>query len=712
MHLDPLDADSARSLLDHLLGDELDEAERGQLLDRSGGNPLFLEEFAAVVGAGGEAGELPDTLRGLVTARLDRLAPPERAMLDNAAVLGSSGPVFALLEFGRALGQAPSRDALTHLMMLDLLDVRDERWSFVSESVREVAYTTLTKAVRARRHVALAQAIERRDAKGLVEQIAAHLASAAELAGDIGDVEGVPRDVADQAVSWLTRAADRAAVAGSPLASARLARRALALLSPGDDRRPELLLAEARGLTDVHRVGEARTLLDEIVAGDAGDRVQASARTLMATIEELFGNFETAARLGDDAVARWRTIGDDAGLAEALRVRGLTSIMDLDPPKAEGFLTESRLLAASAGDRRAVAWADQHLAWLAFVTGDLELADRRIAAAAATFDELGDRGGEGWALGLSAWVRFQEGRFEQAEELATKVRLEAQDRGDRWGTAMMVLLLANLELWRGRSRAAAGLAAQAHATFRSLGDRHSQLLALAPLSRANVAVGDLDSVRRFTEESASLGTQIGNAHLGEVIVAGAEAHAGLGHHHQSLAEFEPIGVSAREAPASWALLALQDGDGERARLLLDHPGARGAYADSVRALALCATGEIDEARRAADAAVIEPGVTYLDVVIASLARACALARAGSTDLALAALVEARVGADATDDKVAQLLVRLAELEVRLAATLPSDDLIWFVDERIADLGADPAGWRRAIRLALGSSVGAVAPDRG
>ncbi len=81
------------------------------LLDRSGGNPFFLEELVALVGDAelspevggvGTLGDLPDTLRGLVAARLDGLDPAERGTLEDAAVWGRSGPTKALAMMAEA----------------------------------------------------------------------------------------------------------------------------------------------------------------------------------------------------------------------------------------------------------------------------------------------------------------------------------------------------------------------------------------------------------------------------------------------------------------------------------------------------------------------------------------------------------------------------------------------------------------------------------
>ena len=136
-----------------------------ELGDRSGGNPLFIEELAALIrdsdgaiGADGarafDSGDLPVTLRGLVAARLDALAAVDRAVLEDCAVVGSSGPVEAVVGLGDAQSLSGAERALSALADRDLVVLEDGEFTFKSELIREVAYGTLTKAERARRHAA------------------------------------------------------------------------------------------------------------------------------------------------------------------------------------------------------------------------------------------------------------------------------------------------------------------------------------------------------------------------------------------------------------------------------------------------------------------------------------------------------------------------------------------------------------------------------
>src|SRR4029453_11210425 len=103
--LEPLGPASAAQLCRAIIGPEADEATTRTIYERSGGNPLFLEELAVLVAEGGDVTALPDSLRAVIAARLDQLTPDQRAVLDNAAVLGPSGQLTSLERFSEALGQ-------------------------------------------------------------------------------------------------------------------------------------------------------------------------------------------------------------------------------------------------------------------------------------------------------------------------------------------------------------------------------------------------------------------------------------------------------------------------------------------------------------------------------------------------------------------------------------------------------------------------------
>ncbi len=208
--LAPLSESEVADLVHTAAGRPLPERTVRSISARAGGNPLFLTELARLAAEcpdDPDGLELPGSLRALIAARLDQLTPMQRAVLDNAAILGVEGRVASLRSFAGELGQPFDVTDIDVLVELGLI-VRDGgRWQFRSDVVREVAYGTLTKQARAQRHAGVARHLA---ALGdlLLDQRAHHLACAAELVADIGPTPGVPRDAAQQAVTLLLRAAN------------------------------------------------------------------------------------------------------------------------------------------------------------------------------------------------------------------------------------------------------------------------------------------------------------------------------------------------------------------------------------------------------------------------------------------------------------------------------------------------------------------------
>ena len=223
VHLDPLGRDAATQLLRTLAGDRLAELGDGvadDLLDRASGNPFFLEELVSWLDESGST-QLPDTLRGLVAARLDGLTPAERQVLEDAAVLGSRGRVdwLATMQRESHSGDASVHASLRVLQAKELLAVEGESWTFHSELVREVAYGTMTKQRRAKVHAGIASWLEREEFEhqdAVIDTIAHHYGRAAALSIDLGGGSGTLDDSVARAVDWLRRAGMRAAQADTP----------------------------------------------------------------------------------------------------------------------------------------------------------------------------------------------------------------------------------------------------------------------------------------------------------------------------------------------------------------------------------------------------------------------------------------------------------------------------------------------------------------
>jgi class 3 adenylate cyclase/tetratricopeptide (TPR) repeat protein len=186
LRIDPLPPATAGDLLDALLGESADLAPLKKLLvDRTEGNPLFLEESVrslvethVLVGRRGNYRatsaltdlEIPATVQTVLAARIDRLPPREKRLLQCAAVIGEDGPVRLLA----AIGDLPDdtlRETLAHLDHAELLEATADRFRFRHSLTHAVTYETLLHERRRSLHGAIAEAMERLYADRLDEHL-------------------------------------------------------------------------------------------------------------------------------------------------------------------------------------------------------------------------------------------------------------------------------------------------------------------------------------------------------------------------------------------------------------------------------------------------------------------------------------------------------------------------------------------------------------
>ncbi|MFM2182621.1 MAG: hypothetical protein RJB61_915 [Actinomycetota bacterium] len=680
MVLQPLTRTDTEQLARQLL-DVPDEQFISALYDRSGGNPLFLVELAAFADAAGPtdpsgARELPDTLRSVIAARLDQLSPEQRQVLENAAVLGTSGRMTGLEQFAAGLGQDFSADTVHELDELGLLDVEGNRWEFCSDSVRDAAYQTLTKAARAVRHAAVAAAMSA--SPSLADERAHHLAAAAELVDEIGRVQGVASDIKPAAVSALSSAAERALDTGSLRAASRLSSRALDLLDYHGDESQRQLRSSHRQVAQllIVRASAAVERRDAATATRDLDRVQHLADTgddvvLAATVHRLRGLLANNSGRSDDARRELgRSIDLLRGtsrrdlLAGALRLRGFIEMFGGSLADAEWFLGEADGIYAATGDERGMAYVEQHRAWIAFLSGELDTARERLNRAATALGQMGDRNGVGWAFGLLAFVEFYERHFDRAESLARGVAREADLRGDRWAVGMMDTLLAQLALWRGELDDSLQLAERARAQFKRIGDDYGLAQALAPLLRSQIATGRMGAAQRTMEELAAIAGIARNGPVPLIALAGAAMHRGhpseaIDSADRAISALAAIGAQQGEPFLVRAVALLQRGDADLASVAIEQV-AREAdgthpFADAAEALVRSCSGEHVRAHELADAVLASDVSTYLDDVFAGIAGASSCAALGLRDQALTLAETAVMRATGAGDVVATAL---------------------------------------------------------
>ncbi len=399
--LDPLD-DAAMHLLLEGLVPGMPQASQAAIGQRAEGIPLYAVETVrmlidrdavqpidGIYRLMGDVGELtvPATLQSLLAARLDSLDPDARALVADAAVLGGSFPVEALVAVaGRP--EPEVRRLLAELVRREVLGVRADplspergQYGFVQTMFRQVAYDTLSRRERKARHLAVAAHLRSAfadEGEEMAEVIAAHLSDALVAVPDDPDVP----ELTNQAVAMLTRAGERAIRTGALAAAGRTFSAAAELLEG-------TIEAESAAAELHERAGAA--------IGAAGDLTEAIEHFRQAAdTYHRHGRPRDAARSHTSVAATLRRLGH---LEEARSLVGdALSVLEVDPDRdfvvalqelasVEAFsgnvLLSDEVSARALAEAQAMDLPDGALAEL-FVTRGIAhgLASRHIQAAA------------------------------------------------------------------------------------------------------------------------------------------------------------------------------------------------------------------------------------------------------------------------------------------------------------------------------------------
>lgn len=725
LHLEPLDEVSSRALLDQL-GVGIPDDIAAELIERSGGNPFFLEELAAFVTAqrageqseavaemaSGRLSSLPDSLRGLVAARLDQLDTRTREVLEAASVLGRSGPVDGLRTMMQnSIGYDDISTEISGLVDGDLIAISGPRYEFRSDMIRDVAYGTLTKTVRAQSHEGIARYLEKAVAVGeprnsAVVAIAEHYRAAAQLTKELTNVAGIDRDyVTDRALHWLEEAGDRALAAAEPAEAERWYSAGLDLV-PIPSIKSTFLLGRARARSDQRNIVGCRNdlrRLDKIV--DPDSVLAAKGLLVRGDIARKANDFDDAVDYLTEAAYRLEALGETAQQALALRLLGLTEVFRSDSVTAIAALDEAVRVAAASGERREEAWALQSLAWFMFRIGSVREARRLIEKAEIIFGELGDSRGLAWSQGLSAWVAFHIGEWDRARALIDAVLPETRRRGDEWAEAIILTLLGSLELWEGHAYRALEVARQSQIVGTRAGDIGLVVDGKTVEGRALV------SRKRVVEGTAALELAYNMAERERdveasrrAVIANCSSAARLGESERVIrwaalfdderGDMELLGAS--DLSVSLALALLQRGAVEEAEAQLIWIGDEeelypeaddyNSYALAVSAIIAAAAGDLVEVERLSQQ-VFDGVSTYLDRVFAHLAMAARHARESHVAGVDVSLAMARSIVDDTDDLLTSLMIDLA------GGVFGRNDL-GSAEAALRAADVDPQGWRQ------------------
>ena len=443
--LEPLADDETRALIDNLVG-EVDDTVHRRIAAAAEGNPLFVEELAAMLLEEGMAATaVPATINVLLAARLDRLEPNERRVLECAAVEGAEFHAGAV----SALAGRPAGDALFALVRKDL--VRSHRAVFAGEDgfrfrhilLRDAAYDSLPKSRRAELHARYAEWLEdiaNERPLEYEELLGYHLEQAFRCRSEIARVDDAAQALARRAADHLASAGGRALERRDAPAAASLLARAAAL---AEDAEVQLVLGQAyaeRGSID-----EAATAFETarvLATRDRDARLAALARmeSAFAAFSGSGGPIDVLLRLAEDAIAECEAHDDDSGLALAWERVAQARFIECRSAEMGQAIERGLAHAQSAGDELRRQDLLVHLtASLAFgpTHVDEALARCRRALEQMTGVHRID------ALIKIALLEAMAGRFEAGRELLVGVERTLSDYGLR-------LWLAGLKSYRGQ----------------------------------------------------------------------------------------------------------------------------------------------------------------------------------------------------------------------------------------------------------------------
>jgi class 3 adenylate cyclase/tetratricopeptide (TPR) repeat protein len=533
IELSPLNEDEANLVIGSLLGTGTVDPEISRWLTAAAdGNPLFLEQMLSMLIDDGaireedglwvpvkplEELEVPGTISALLAARLDRLGPTDRTVIERGSIMGQTfyrGGVEALSpEPVRPLVQA----SLDSLESKELVRATGDEfvglptYRFQHVLIRDVAYERMLKRTRAELHVAFVDWIEQvaPDRLREFEEIRGyHLEQAYLIRADIG----APTDLAvlgERAAAYLGSAGRRAMARSDVPAAANLLRRATALLREDHPERPKLTLLAAEALIERAAFTEAEELTTAAIEGAIalGDRaLELTARVLSRELSFTTAPEEIEATIIQEVptmIEELETLGHHEGLARAWRLLMIVHEMSLQMGAAEAAAQRSLEHARLAEHGMLEARAIPSLGYAA-LNGPTPVPQAIERCRGLLEDVRGNAKAEALLLAAIAHLEAMRGNFDEARRLYRESRAMLEELGWSFLAAQTSFDSGPVELLAGDPAAAEAELRRDYETLERMGEKNYISTTAALLARAVYEQGRLDEARVYTDVSREL----------------------------------------------------------------------------------------------------------------------------------------------------------------------------------------------------------------
>jgi class 3 adenylate cyclase/tetratricopeptide (TPR) repeat protein len=619
--LRPLDEKAATALAEVVTKDApLSPRELGALVERSGGNPLFLRELIAASRSGETLEALPDSIEEVIAARIDRLSNDDRYLLRQLAVLGQS---FSTDLLPHVVDELPGEEDATWKRLEEFV-ARDGRgnMSFRNVLLHDSAYDGLSYRLRRELHARAGDTIRLSRGEEQPELLSFHYLHAQRY---------------PEAFSYSIAAAERAKSVYANVEAAEFYERALL----AGRRLDQLTRAE---LAEVHEaLGDARNRAGAYVEAAAAYR---SARRLAE--DDALAEARLALKLARvqawldryASVLRWITKGLNIlkGNPSAEAARQRAELLAWygrccqDEGRHQRALKWSTLAVAEAeavGHKEALADALRFIDYAKMELGQLEEPVNWVRAL-ALFEELENLPGQSGVLNMLGMFAYFRGEWDKALELYKRAQVTVHRTGNAVMDAIYVLNIGEIFLDQGRLDEAEQRFDYSSRVFRAARYRTGMAYLNINIARLAARQGRYEDALGIFEESLAESRKVGaheklleaTARKAECLLLSGEVAAALAVADEGLVQARSLGGVPAQIPLlqrvrGVALARTDRNDSAREALEESLSAARGRGAEYEVALSSLVMAELgidadavdrQELRRRAEATLSKLGV--------------------------------------------------------------------------------------------------------
>jgi DNA-binding winged helix-turn-helix (wHTH) protein/tetratricopeptide (TPR) repeat protein len=516
------------------------------ILEKAEGNPLFLEELARVAADHGHSPlslAVPDTIQGVLRARLDRLSDATREVLQTAALLGRKAPRWLLEALWEGAGELSAH--LHELQRLELLfervEAEDTVYVFKHALIRDVAYESCPPLRRQALHAAAGGALEVRYAdhpEQALELLAYHYARA---------------DAPEKAVAYLRQCADKAVQSyahGEAVALLAEARRHAAWL-PAETREQHLLELALRQSFSYHYLARFQDSLDLLLSQrERLERLGDPTLTgpyyfLLGLTYSCLSAHQQAIELTGYAVEAAQRCGDTTTLGEAYyELCFATYSLGRYQEGVDYGQQAVALLERSARQP----WLSKAHLVLAFSHAHLGAFPAALASATqleAMGEVSGDPRAQSFAALITGWCKAMQGEWEAG--------IAACQRGlacapDPFSTVLATCFLGQAYLEQGDQAQAIPILQQSLRQFHQFGYRQGEGRCAALLGEAYLLHGDIAQAQDLAHQGLEISREVDNGYwvgwaqrvLGQIPLAGGQLSEADSALHAALRTFATL----------------------------------------------------------------------------------------------------------------------------------------------------------------------------